>query len=83
MFFSGHSVFVKKHSNALANITRHLVGSLHNFADLKSLRNVAFHWLASEHMQLPSGFMQLAATGRMRNKVHFHCRFEGKMLIVH
>ena len=26
-----------------------------------SLRNVAFHWLTSEYMQLASGFMQLAA----------------------
>ena len=34
-------------------------------------------------MQLASGFMQLAAAGRRRNKVHFHCLFEGKMLIVH
>ena len=24
-----------------------------------SLRNVAFHWLTSEYMQLESGFMQL------------------------
>ena len=30
-----------------------------------SLRNVAFHWLTSEYMQLASGFMQLAATGRI------------------
>ena len=29
-----------------------------------SLRNVAFHWLTSEYMQLASGFMQLAAAGR-------------------
>ena len=28
-----------------------------------SLRNVAFHWLISEYMQLASGFMQLAAAG--------------------
>ena len=34
-------------------------------------------------MQLASGFMQLAAAGRMRNKIHFHCLFEGKILIVH
>ena len=48
------------------------------------LHNVAFHWLTSEYMQLASGFMQLAAAGRIRpNKVHFHCHFEGKMLIVH
>ena len=26
-----------------------------------SLRNVAFHWLTSEYMQLASGFMQLAS----------------------
>ena len=29
-------------------------------------------------MQLASGFMQLAAVGRRRNIVHFHCLFEGK-----
>ena len=32
-------------------------------ANSTSLRNVAFHWLASECMQLASGFMQLAAAG--------------------
>ena len=30
-----------------------------------SLRNVAFRWLTSEYMQLASGFMQLAAAGRL------------------
>ena len=30
-----------------------------------SSRNVAFHWLTSEYMQLASGFMQLVATGRI------------------
>ena len=30
-----------------------------------SLRNVAFHWLTSEYMQLASSFMQLAAAGRI------------------
>ena len=30
-----------------------------------SLRNVAFYWLTSEYMQLASGFMQLAASGRL------------------
>ena len=30
-----------------------------------SLCNVAFHWLTSEYMQLASGFMQLAAAGRI------------------
>ena len=29
-----------------------------------SLRNVAFHWFASEYMQLASGFMQLVARRR-------------------
>ena len=43
-----------------------------------SLRNVTFHWLTSEYMQLASGFMQLAAA----EQSHFHCLFEGKMLIV-
>ena len=33
--------------------------------NLTSLRNVAFHWLTSEYMQLASSFMQLAATGRI------------------
>ena len=49
------------------------------------LRNVAFHWLTSEYMQLASHFMQLAAAGRRHNKVrvHFHCLFDQKMLIVH
>ena len=34
-------------------------------ANPTSLRNVAFHWLTSEYMQLASGFMQLAAAGRI------------------
>ena len=34
-------------------------------ANLTSLRNVAFHWLKSEYMQIASGFMQLAAAGRI------------------
>ena len=34
-------------------------------------------------MQLAGGFIQLVAAGRKRNMVHFHCLFEGKMLIVH
>ena len=29
-------------------------------------------------MQLASGFLQLAAAGRRRNIVHFHCIFEEK-----
>ena len=52
-------------------------------ANPKSLRNVAFHLFTSEYMQVASCFMQLAAAGRRRNKVYFHCLFEGKMLIVH
>ena len=52
-------------------------------ANSTSLRNVAFHWLTSEYMQLAGGFIQLVAAGRKRNMVHFHCIFEGKMLIVH
>ena len=39
--------------------------------------------LTSKYMQLASGFMQLAAAERRRNKVHFLCLFEGNMLIVH
>ena len=34
-------------------------------ANPTSLSNVAFHWLTSEYMQLASGFMQLAAAGRI------------------
>ena len=34
-------------------------------ANLTSFRNVAFHWLISEYMQPASGFMQLAASGRI------------------
>ena len=49
-------------------------------ANPTSLRSVAFHWLASEYIQLASRFMQLAYR---HNKVLFHCLFEGKMLIVH
>ena len=37
-------------------------------ANSTSLRNVAFHWLTSEYMQLASGFMQLAATTYRRKK---------------
>ena len=44
-----------------------------------SLRNVAFHWLTSEYMQLASGFMQLAAAGRKGATSTFYCLFEGKM----
>ena len=52
-------------------------------ANPTSLRNVTFHRVTSEYMQLASGFMQLAAAGCVCNRVHFHCLFEGKMLIVH
>ena len=52
----------------------------YNVVNMTSLRNITFHWLNSEYMQLASGFMQLAATGHRRNIVHFHCLFEGKML---
>ena len=48
-----------------------------------SLRNVAFHWLTSEYMQLASGFMQLALLDVKAQQVHFHRLFEGKMLTVH
>ena len=34
-------------------------------ANPTSLRNVAFHWMTSEYMQLASGFMQLAAARRI------------------
>ena len=55
----------------------------YSVANPTSLRNVAFLWLTSEYIQLASGFMQLAAAGRKRNIAHFHCLFEGNMLIVH
>ena len=63
-------------SNALANAT-------HTVANPTALHNVAFHWLSNRYMQLASGFMQLAAAGCKRNIVHFHCLFEGKLLIMH
>ena len=37
----------------------------YTFANSTSLRNVAFHWLTSEYMQLASGYTQLAAAGRI------------------
>ena len=63
------------YSNALANATA--TSDWITFINLRqyilrytvenptSLRNVAFHWLTSEYMQLVSGFMQLAAAGRI------------------
>ena len=49
-----------------------------------SLRKVAFHWLTSEYMQLASGFMQLAAAGRIgATKLIFIVLSQGKKLIVH
>ena len=44
--------------NLLQYILRYTVGNP------TSLRNVNFHWLTSEYLQLASGFMQLAAAGR-------------------
>ena len=41
-------------------------------ANSTSLRNVAFHWLKSEYMQLASVFLQLTAAGRWRNILRFH-----------
>ena len=54
-------------------------------ANPTSLRNVAFHWLTSKYMQLASGFMQLAAAGRIgATKYTFAVFLKGiKMLIVH
>ena len=48
-----------------------------------SLRNVAFHLLTSENMQLASGFMQLAAAGRICTTKKMFTVFLRKMLIVH
>ena len=41
--------------------------------------NIAFHWLTSDYIQLASGFMRLAAAGRRRNIVHFHCLFSNAL----
>ena len=43
-----------------------------------SLRNVAFHWLTSEYMQLASGFMQLAAAGRIGATKNISLSFLGE-----
>ena len=40
-----------------------------------SLRNVTFRWLTSEYMQLASGFMQLAAAGRIGATKYFFTVF--------
>ena len=40
-----------------------------------SLHNVAFHWLTSEHMQLTSRFMQLAAAVRIGTTKYFFTVF--------
>ena len=37
----------------------------YNVANQTSLRNVAFHWLTSEYMQLAIGFMQLTVARRI------------------
>ena len=45
-----------------------------------NLRNVAFHWLTSEYMQLASCFMQLAAAWRTGvTKYIFTIFFKGKI----
>ena len=44
-----------------------------------SLRNIAFHWLTSEYMQLAIGFMQLAAPGPIgATKYIFTALLKGK-----
>ena len=44
-----------------------------------SLRNVAFHWVTSEYMQLASSFMQMAATWRIgATKYIFTVSLKGK-----
>ena len=48
-----------------------------------SLCNVDFHRLKVLFIQLASSFMQLAVAGHRCNILHFHCLFEGKMLLVH
>ena len=67
------------YSNALSNATRCLIGERHKFATVYPviycwrytfgnptlLHIVAFHWLTSDHKQLASSFMQLAAAGRI------------------
>ena len=54
-----HDVWLDNVINLQQYILRYTVGNP------TSLRNVAFHWLASVYMQLASGFMQLAAAGRI------------------
>ena len=47
-----------------------------------SLRNVAFHWLTSEYMQLASCLMQLAAAGRIgATKYIFSVFLRGKLIV--
>ena len=59
--------------NLLQYILRYTVGKP------TSLRNVAVHWLTSKYMQLASGFMQLAAAGRIgATKYIFTVFFKGK-----
>ena len=53
------NVWLDNVMNLRQYILRYTVGNL------TSLRNVAFHWLTSEYMQLARGFMQLAAAGRI------------------
>ena len=48
-----------------------------------SLRNVAFHWLTSEYAAGKRFYAAGSRWANTRNKVHFHCLFEEKMLIVH
>ena len=50
-------------------IMRYTVGNM------TSLRNVAFHWLTSEYMQLAGGLMQLAAAGRIGAAKHIFTVF--------
>ena len=68
---------VKLYSKILADLMRRLIGNLQNTAaNLTPFRNIAIH-------RLTSGFMQLAAAGCRHNMLHFHCLFEGKMILVH
>ena len=54
-----HDIWVNNVINLRRYILRYTVGNP------TSLRNVAFHWLTSEYMQLASGgFMKLAAAVR-------------------
>ena len=54
-----HDVWLDNVINLRQYILQYTVGNS------TSLHNVVFHWLTTEYMQLASGFIQLAAAGRI------------------